>query len=66
VRRWITCHGFALNVTLDLAGFEAIVPCGLAEVEMTSVARELGSSSGDLDARTRECVARAFSARFAG
>ena len=28
-RRWITQHGLALNVTCDLAGFEAVVPCGL-------------------------------------
>ena len=29
VRGWVTLHGFALNVDLDLAGFDAIVPCGL-------------------------------------
>ena len=40
VRKWVTLHGFALNVDLDLAGFDAIVPCGLGDVEMTSVARE--------------------------
>jgi len=70
VRRWITCHGFALNVSLDLAGFEAIVPCGLADVEMTSVAKELGLPQEglpqeSLDERVRQCVARAFVARFA-
>jgi lipoyl(octanoyl) transferase len=32
VRDWRTLHGFALNVTCDLARFEAIVPCGLAGV----------------------------------
>ena len=48
MRRWITCHGFALNVSLDLAGFEAIVPCGLADVEMSSVAKELGLSQKGL------------------
>jgi lipoyl(octanoyl) transferase len=40
VRQWVTSHGFALNVTNDLAGFGLIVPCGIAGVEMTSVARE--------------------------
>jgi lipoyl(octanoyl) transferase len=73
VRRWITCHGFALNVTVDLAGFDAIVPCGLADVEMTSVARELGIArqdadripADDLDEGARGCVARAVAARFA-
>jgi lipoate-protein ligase B len=42
LRRWVTIHGFALNVRCDLARFEAIVPCGLHGVEMTSMARELG------------------------
>ena len=40
VRRWISCHGFALNVDPSMAGFQAIVPCGIAGVEMTSLARE--------------------------
>jgi lipoyl(octanoyl) transferase len=40
VRRGITCHGFALNVALDLAPFEAIVPCALTGVRMTSIERE--------------------------
>lgn len=46
VRRWITAHGFALNVCNDLAEFDLIVPCGIAGVEMTSVARETDTRSG--------------------
>ena len=42
IRRWVTWHGFALNVAPDLAAFAAITPCGIAGVEMTSVAREGG------------------------
>jgi lipoate-protein ligase B len=42
LRRWVTWHGFALNVDADLSGFAAITPCGIAGVEMTSVAREGG------------------------
>jgi lipoyl(octanoyl) transferase len=38
----VTTHGFALNVENDLEPFSWITPCGLAGVEMTSVARELG------------------------
>jgi lipoyl(octanoyl) transferase len=42
VRRWITFHGFALNVQPDLRAFDLIVPCGIQGVDMTSIARELG------------------------
>jgi lipoate-protein ligase B len=42
IRRWVTWHGFALNVARDLDGFAAITPCGLAGVQMTSVAGEGG------------------------
>jgi lipoyl(octanoyl) transferase len=36
--RWLTTHGFALNVTTDLSYFAAIVPCGLTGVKMASIA----------------------------
>lgn len=42
VRKWITMHGFALNVGQDLSGFAAITPCGIEGVTMTSISRELG------------------------
>jgi len=42
VRRWITMHGFALNVSRDLSGFDAIVPCGIENVVMTSMEIETG------------------------
>jgi lipoate-protein ligase B len=41
VRRWVTYHGFALNVDPDLSYFADIVPCGLAGVRMTSMAQLL-------------------------
>ncbi len=43
VRHWITMHGFALNVCGDLSPFDQIVPCGIANVTMTSIARETGT-----------------------
>ncbi|HEX8371488.1 MAG TPA: lipoyl(octanoyl) transferase LipB [Chthoniobacterales bacterium] len=46
VRKWITMHGFALNVSSDLSGFEAITPCGIAGVTMTSLSLELGRPVG--------------------
>ncbi|HWZ61360.1 MAG TPA: lipoyl(octanoyl) transferase LipB [Gemmatimonadaceae bacterium] len=39
-RGWVTWHGFALNVTTDLTYFDLMIPCGIADVEMTSIARE--------------------------
>ena len=65
VRGWVSWHGFALNVDLDLAGFDVIVPCGLHDVEMTSLARELGSAApSDLARRVRDEVAASFAAGF--
>jgi lipoyl(octanoyl) transferase len=58
-RDWVTWHGFALNVTTDLKSFELIVPCGIAGVQMTSVARERGARPTDPDA-VAGAVARAF------
>ena len=40
-RDWVTWHGFALNVSTELSYFDLIVPCGIPEVTMTSVEREL-------------------------
>jgi lipoyl(octanoyl) transferase len=45
VKQWVTWHGFALNLTTDLAHFDRIVPCGIQGVEMTSVARERGAGN---------------------
>jgi lipoate-protein ligase B len=43
ISRGITSHGFALNVSTDLSYFSHIVPCGLPDVSMTSIANERGS-----------------------
>ena len=44
VRHWITMHGFALNVCGDLSAFAQIVPCGISNVIMTSIEKEIGQS----------------------
>jgi lipoyl(octanoyl) transferase len=43
VRKWVTMHGFALNVASDLSGFQSIIPCGLQGVRMTSISAESGN-----------------------
>jgi lipoate-protein ligase B len=43
VKQWVTWHGFALNVSTDLAHFDRIVPCGIPGVVMTSIERETRS-----------------------
>jgi lipoyl(octanoyl) transferase len=44
VARGVTMHGFALNVEPDLSAFEAIIPCGIEDAAVTSLALELGRS----------------------
>jgi lipoate-protein ligase B len=66
VKQWVTLHGFALNVTSELTGFDLIVPCGIQGVVMTSVARERGGRDDPaaLWARTRAAVVETFGATF--
>lgn len=42
VSRWITMHGFAFNVNTDLSFFKGIIPCGIADKEVTSLKNEAG------------------------
>ncbi len=68
VRRGISMHGFAVNVSVDLGAFDAIVPCDLAGVEMTSVERETGREAPplvDVAERAARCVRTALPPRVA-
>jgi len=50
---WVTSHGLAVNVSVDLTWFESIVPCGIVDREVTSMVRLLGSAPalGDVSRR---------------
>jgi lipoyl(octanoyl) transferase len=62
VEKWVTSHGFALNATTDLSGFDLIIPCGLQGKGVTSIAREIGRDV-DLD-ELRRSVAAIFGKVF--
>ena len=65
VKQWVTLHGFALNVTTDLSWFDLIVPCGIEQVVMTSLAEELLRDDREaLERETRQAVIDLFSDRF--
>jgi lipoyl(octanoyl) transferase len=59
VRHWITMHGFALNVCGDLTAFAHIVPCGISNIAITSMEKEIGKALAVIDiARDFEKVIR--------
>lgn len=60
--RWVTCHGFALNVDPDMRYFDCIVPCGICGHGVTSMARVLGKSVNL--AEVKQAVVRSFEKNF--
>ena len=62
ITRWVTMHGFSLNVNTDLKYFENIIPCGIVDCKITSMKDLLGSpQSMDL---TKKRIAKIFNEIF--
>lgn len=51
--RWVTMHGFAFNINTELRRYEAIVPCGISDRAVTSLAAELGRDIDEEEVQTR-------------
>lgn len=54
--RWVTMHGFALNVNVDLGYFDLMVPCGIKGKAVTSLNVELGQREVDIDGVKRKLL----------
>jgi lipoyl(octanoyl) transferase len=62
IARWVTSHGFALNVTTNLRHFDLIVPCGISGKGVTSLEKLTGRAPAMMEVQT--VVAQAFAAVF--
>lgn len=61
--RWVTMHGFALNVNADLGYFDMMIPCGIKDKAVTSLNVELGKKEVDMD-EVKEKLLKHFSSLF--
>lgn len=60
--RWVTMHGFALNVNVDLGYFNNIIPCGIVDKEVTSMDKELGKKIDEEEVKQK--LKKHFTALF--
>ena len=58
ISRWVTMHGFSLNINTDLSFFEMIVPCGITDCKVTSMKKLLGATQNIQDVKFQ--IVKAF------
>jgi len=63
IRRGVSIHGLALNVTTDLKYFNLIVPCGICNRGVTSIAKILGNAAPAMD-QVKQAIVKSFEARL--
>ena len=61
--RWVTMHGFALNVNTDLGYFDMMIPCGIRDKAVTSLNVELGQKEVDME-EVKEKLLKHFKVLF--
>ncbi|BAZ41931.1 lipoate-protein ligase B [Calothrix sp. NIES-4101] len=65
VKRWITMHGFALNVCPDMSGFARIIPCGIADKPVACLAEWIPDiNCEEVRSRIAECFAEVFNVKL--
>lgn len=64
--RWITMHGFALNVNTDLSYFNNIIPCGIVNKQVTSIEKEIGRKAdyAEVKDRIKENFRKVFNVEY--
>ena len=65
ISKWVTMHGFSLNINPDLKYYQSIIPCGISEYGITSMAKLLGNNAPNMS-EIKETLVKHFISKFSG